>query len=318
VARYIKRPSSSYKRLARDLSRYDPKIKTLSKKRTLSATDKRAISRIENKVHKLTAGTQRLVSLTPKQVKQLKDKSFLAPGLNAIVDRNISDKTRAVVKNGRVFLKENGRTLSLIKADASDPEKFAAQAEALYKGKRGRYNVWIRFKNGRSNSSFADKKALLNFIVYLYEKYEPDWAREGYDVDEMIQGFEVYEQPPGFKIGRKSKTKPRRKTSIRRKASKPKKKTATKPRRRKPLRPTPTRKKKTRTVVDLVRARFKKPQKAKRPLLKIPPKKTAARKATPPKKIAVRKRPVPPKKVASKRIIKRGKAKKNNRRRLRN
>ena len=159
-------------------------------------------------MNKLTAGSQRLIPLSEKQVRQLKDKSLLAPGLNAVIDRNIALKTKAVVKNGNLYIKENGRYLKIITADASDPDKFADTASALFKGKKGRFNVWVRFKNGRSNSSFTDEKALLNFIAYIYEKYEPDWQAEGHEIDDFIDGFEVYEQPKGIKA-RKKKQPPR-------------------------------------------------------------------------------------------------------------
>ena len=156
-----------------------------------------------------------MVPLTEKQISKLKDKSFIAPGLNAVVDRNIAANTKAVVKDGHLFIQENGRYLKLIKANAKDQEKFVETAEKLFKGKRGRYNVWVRFNNGRSNSAFSDEQALIEFIISIYEKYTPEWSAEGYGVDEIIEGFEVYEQPPGIKIKRKKPA--RKKTPVRRK-----------------------------------------------------------------------------------------------------
>lgn len=259
-------PVERYRKIARDLSIYAPKLKPLVSKKTLSATDRRAITRIEDRVHKLSAGSQRLVSLTEKQISQLKDKSFLAKGLNAVVDRNLASDTKAVVKNGQLFIRENGRYLKLIKGDATNPEKFVEQASSLFKGKRGRFNVWVRFNNGRSNSAFTDEAALLDFIIQIYEKYQPDWQTEGHDIDEFIDGFEVYEQPKGIKIRRKGKAiKPKKRRSrlaSRRKAHRRK---STSPRKRGKA---PRKKVKTSFVKRALKARFTAEKSRKKPRAK--------------------------------------------------
>lgn len=196
MAKRPKLPLERYKKVAKDLAPISPKIALLAKKNTLSGNDKRAITRAEDKAHQWLAGSQRLIPLTPKQVRQLKDKLVLVPGFNAVVDRNLGKTPRAEVIDGELFIKDNGRSVHIISADSSNKEKFAKIGSSLFKGKRRR-NVWVRFANGRSDTAFVDNGALLKFLVKVWEQYSPEWDKAGLSIDQMMIGYEVYEKGKG-------------------------------------------------------------------------------------------------------------------------
>jgi len=234
MAKTPKLPLARYKRVAKDLAPISPKIAILARKKTLTGNDKRAITHAENKAHKWQAGSQRIIPLTAKQVKQLKDKSALIPGFNAVVDRNLGKTPIAEVKDGELYIRDNGRSAHIITVDSSNKEKFAERGAALFKGKKRR-NVWVRFANGRSDTAFTDKEALLRFLVKVWEQYSPEWDKKGLSTDQMITGFEVYERghAPPPKPKKTKKRKPSRK--------------AAKPSKRKPSR-----------ILKIVKSRFKK------------------------------------------------------------
>jgi hypothetical protein len=230
-------PIEHYRKVARDVSAVAPQLKPLIGKTNYTKSERAKLIRYEDKYHHATGGTQRLLPLTEKQISQLDKQSrkLLAPGFNAVIDRNLGRNPKPVVKNGQIYIRDNGRHIHIVPANAGDPDRFLDFGESLFKG--GRKNVWVRFKNGRSNSSFRDSQALANFIVMLYEKYQPDWAEEGYEVDDIVEGFEVFEQPgkqqsrpkkkarktPTKKAPRKAPTrKPaKRKAPARRRAQRP-------------------------------------------------------------------------------------------------
>lgn len=224
MAKTPKLPLERYKRVAKDLAPVSPKIAAIAKKKTLTANDKRAITRAEDKAHEWSAGSQRIIPLTPKQVKQLKDKSLLIPGFNAVVDRNLGRSPSADIKDGDLYINDNGRPIHIISASSKDHEKFAEIGCSLFKGRKRR-NVWVRFANGRSDTAFTDCKALLNFLVRVWEQYQPEWEKQGLNIDQMMIGFEVYTQ--GGKIT--PPTKPTLPYVRPKKRRKPVKKTTRKP-----------------------------------------------------------------------------------------
>lgn len=217
MAKTPKVPPERYKRVAKTLAPLSPKIAKIAKKKSLSAADKRAITRAENKAHEWSAGTQRLIPLSAKDVKNLKDKSLLVPGFNAVVDRNLGRTPTANVSEGELYINDNGRRIHVINADSSNKEKFAEIGEKLFKGKKR--NVWVRFANGRSDRAFTDKEALLRFLVKVWEQYTPDWNKEGLSVDQMMIGFEVYEAGKG-PVPKKPKSKKRTVKPTKKKPSK--------------------------------------------------------------------------------------------------
>lgn len=231
-----KRTSQQYRNIAKRLSQYSPDLKSLSKKPTLSASDKRKISRLEHNAFKAAGsgpsgrleGNQRvLIPISQRELKKLKDKSILVPGLNAIVDRfrpqYHNTKHKAVVRNGELYVQENGKYIKIVPANFNNPDHVADVASGLFQGQKRRKNkqVWVRFKNGRSDQAFETEENLFNFLQTIYQKYNPLWEKEGVQIDDMVEGFEVYEQPTKGKktTKRKPASKPARKPARRTKST---------------------------------------------------------------------------------------------------